>query len=74
MAVKFTAFKSKTATEEIGLNAGGQVSRFAFCASLFEAPTMVSPLRIEYAGAAYHVTSRGERREPVAKEDVDRSR
>jgi len=55
-------------------HAGGQVSRFAFCASLFQASTIVSPLRIEYAGAVYHVTSRGDRREPIAKEDVDRSR
>jgi putative transposase len=35
---------------------------------------MVSPLRIEYAGAVYHVTSRGDRHAPIAKEDVDRSR
>ena len=54
-------------------HAGGPVSRFAFCASLFQATTIVSPLRIEYAGAVYHVTSRGDRREPIAKEDVDRS-
>ncbi len=52
----------------------GQVSRFAFCASLFQAPTIVSPLRIEYPGAVDHVTLRGERREPMAKEDADRSR
>lgn len=34
---------------------------------------MVRPLRIEYPGAVYHVTSRGDRREPIAKDDVDRS-
>ena len=33
---------------------------------------MVRPLRIEYPGAVYHVTSRGDRREPIAKDDVDR--
>ena len=33
---------------------------------------MVRPLRIEYAGAVYHVTSRGDRREPIAKDDFDR--
>lgn len=33
---------------------------------------MVRPLRIEYAGAVYHVTSRGDRREPIAKDDSDR--
>ena len=33
---------------------------------------MVRPLRIEYAGAVYHVTARGDRREPIAKDDSDR--
>ena len=32
---------------------------------------MVRPLRIEYPGAVYHVTSRGDRREPIAKDDID---
>jgi hypothetical protein len=52
----------------------GQVSRSAFCASLFQAPTIVGPLRIEYPGAVDHGTWRGDPREPMAKEDVDRSR
>ncbi len=34
---------------------------------------MVRPLRIEYPGAVYHVTSRGDRREPIAVDDVDRA-
>ena len=34
---------------------------------------MVRPLRIEYPGAVYHVTSRGDRREPIAKDDRDRA-
>jgi putative transposase len=34
---------------------------------------MVRPLRIEYAGAVYHITSRGDRREPIAKDDTDRA-
>ena len=34
---------------------------------------MVRPLRIEYPGAVYHVTSRGDRREPIAKDDSDRA-
>jgi len=34
---------------------------------------MVRPLRIEFPGAVYHITSRGDRREPIAKDDVDRS-
>ncbi len=35
---------------------------------------MVRPLRIEYPGAVYHVTARGDRREPIAKDDTDRAR
>ena len=34
---------------------------------------MVRPLRIEYPGAVYHITSRGDRREPIAKDDIDRA-
>jgi putative transposase len=34
---------------------------------------MVRPLRIEYPGAVYHITSRGDRREPIAKDDFDRA-
>lgn len=34
---------------------------------------MARPLRIEYQGAVYHITSRGDRREPMALDDVDRS-
>lgn len=33
---------------------------------------MVRPLRIEYADAVYHVTSRGDRREAIAKDNMDR--
>jgi len=33
---------------------------------------MARPLRIEYAGALYHVTSRGNRRAPVFEDDQDR--
>lgn len=32
---------------------------------------MARPLRIEFAGALYHVTSRGDRREPIFEEDED---
>lgn len=34
---------------------------------------MARPLRIEFPGAVYHVTSRGDRREPIAKDDSDRA-
>jgi len=34
--------------------------------------TMARPLRIEYAGAVYHVTSRGDRREAIYLDDRDR--
>lgn len=32
---------------------------------------MARPLRIEFAGALYHVTSRGDRREPIFDEESD---
>jgi len=34
-------------------------------------PTAI-PLRIDYAGAVYHVTSRGNAREPIYRDDDDR--
>jgi putative transposase len=34
---------------------------------------MSRPLRIEFEGAIYHVTSRGDRREPIYRDDVDRT-
>jgi REP element-mobilizing transposase RayT len=33
---------------------------------------MARPLRIEFAGALYHVTSRGDRREPIFEDEEDR--
>jgi REP element-mobilizing transposase RayT len=33
---------------------------------------MARPLRIEFPGALYHVTSRGDRREPIYEDDADR--
>jgi len=33
---------------------------------------MSRPLRIEFPGATYHVTSRGDRREPIYRDDADR--
>ena len=35
---------------------------------------MARPLRLEYAGAIYHVTSRGDRREAIYDDDGDRER
>jgi REP element-mobilizing transposase RayT len=35
---------------------------------------MARPLRIEFANATYHVTSRGDRREPIFCDDADRQR
>ena len=35
---------------------------------------MARPLRIEYAGAVYHVTSRGDRREAIYLDDLDREK
>ena len=36
-------------------------------------PLMSGPLRIEFPGAIYHVASRGDRREPVYRDDEDRT-
>ena len=35
---------------------------------------MPRPLRIEYEGAVYHVMNRGDRREPIFRDDADRQR
>lgn len=35
---------------------------------------MARPLRIEYPGALYHITARGDRREALYEDDVDRER
>ncbi len=32
---------------------------------------MSRPIRIEFSGALYHVTSRGDRREAIYEDDVD---
>ncbi len=34
--------------------------------------TMTRPLRLEFEGALYHVTSRGDRREKIYENDIDR--
>lgn len=33
---------------------------------------MTRPLRLEFAGALYHLTARGDRREPIFLDDQDR--
>lgn len=33
---------------------------------------MARPLRLELAGALYHITARGDRREPIYEDDEDR--
>jgi putative transposase len=35
---------------------------------------MARPLRIEFAGALYHLTSRGDKREAIYEDDEDRQR
>ena len=35
---------------------------------------MARKLRVEYPGAIYHVLNRGDRREPICKDDADRQR
>jgi len=34
--------------------------------------SMARPIRIEFSGALYHVTARGDRREAIYEDDVDR--
>ena len=34
---------------------------------------MARALRLEYSGALYHVTSRGDRREDIYEDDIDRA-
>jgi REP element-mobilizing transposase RayT len=48
-------------------------SGLAFCLEADETGLMARPLRIEFAGAVYHVTSRGDRREPIFADDDDRA-
>ena len=47
-------------------------SGLAFRNEIPYAPPMSRPLRIEFPGAVYHVTSRGDRREPIYRDDEDR--
>ena len=56
-------------------------SGLAFCPHSAQTPlqsnsaeflNMARPLRIEFPGAVYHVTSRGDRREPIVLGDEDR--
>jgi REP element-mobilizing transposase RayT len=35
---------------------------------------MTRPLRVEFTGALYHITSRGDRREAIFEDDEDRER
>ncbi|PTN11839.1 hypothetical protein C8R11_107124 [Nitrosomonas aestuarii] len=35
---------------------------------------MSRPIRIEFSGAFYHVTTRGDRRENIYDDDIDRER
>ncbi len=34
---------------------------------------MARPLRLEFPGALYHVTARGDRQEPIFENDTDRA-
>ena len=43
-----------------------------YCSRLDQYPSMARPLRIEFPDAIYHITSRGDRREPIFEDDEDR--
>jgi len=47
-------------------------SGLAFCLLPIEDMFMSRPLRLEFEGALYHVTARGDRREPIFEDDADR--
>ncbi|WP_367268239.1 transposase, partial [uncultured Thiohalocapsa sp.] len=51
---------------------GGTGSVLASCHRRRYDSYMARPLRIEFPGALYHVTSRGDRREPIYEDDADR--
>ena len=58
--------------------ARGQVLPFASLHLKIKLPqpqttAMSRPLRLEFPGATYHVTSRGDRREPIYRDDADRA-
>lgn len=46
-------------------------SGLAMCLPAMSSPRTSRPLRIEFPGAIYHVTSRGDRREPIFADDAD---
>ena len=50
----------------------GQVLHYDICGIVCYTVVMARPLRIEYAGALYHITSRGDRRESIYEDDDDR--
>ena len=47
-------------------------SRIVASQKLMKSPHMARPLRIEFFGALYHLTSRGDRREDLFENDDDR--
>src|SRR5687767_11353675 len=51
----------------------GVRSSMASVPGLLEHSVMARPLRIEYPGALYHLTSRGDRQEAIFDDDQDRT-
>ena len=51
----------------------GKGSGLSFCTALNYDRLMARQLRLEYAGALYHVTSRGDRQEDIYLDDEDRN-
>jgi REP element-mobilizing transposase RayT len=48
-------------------------SGLAFCLTPAYREAMARPLRLEFPGALYHVTARGDRREEIVNDNDDRS-
>ena len=49
-------------------------SGLVFCTVLYYISVMARPLRIEYPGALYHITSRGSAGQDIFLDDADRQR
>jgi putative transposase len=58
---------------QIGANEGSELE-IDNCKSFSKKIVMPRPLRIEYAGACYHLMSRGDRREDIFLDEADRER
>src|SRR5436853_4972155 len=57
-----------------GLGMWGQLTTLDKCSVCWQTAGMARPLRVEFEGAYYHVTARGNERRAVFRDDEDRGR